>query len=137
MADNVADRIFIERDGREVAEATSLDVTQDHSSDERVNTIRRINRSLGRRRGVVQYAMTLEVVVPVTGEYNWQRAMENDARHDIVLQYGKSGNRGPSATGRREVYLDCYITSVGSNGDADGSVTRTVEFQALDRQDER
>ncbi len=136
MADNVADRIIVERDGIEVAEVTSITPSQELSASEAVVVMNRSNRPIGHRRGVPKYTLSMEVVVPVTGEYNWHRAHENGTYHNIVLQYGKSGNRNLSANGRRMQYLDAMVLSVGDSGNSDGVVTRTIEMSALDRIDE-
>ena len=131
----VVDRQYIEIEGRPIAYV--VDWSDDSDMDaEAVKTMNRANRALGVRRGQPSWDLSATVVVPVTGEYNWDRALNNGTELSVVVQEARAGDRAPSSLGRRYRYDRCTITEVGSTGNTSGEIQRTISLIALDKVEE-
>jgi len=132
---NIIDRGYLEIDGLEIAEVVDISESTEMDS-EVVKTMSRRNRGYGVRRGVPHWQLELSVIVPTTGEYDWDSGFTSGVELSCVVQYARQGDRNASAFGPRYRYDRCTITSVGATANAGGEVTRSVTMMALDKVEE-
>lgn len=113
--------IILEMDGQEI-EVTDLkeDVT---TGRKLVKTMNKTGRAKGFARGIAEYQLTISVVVPLSGDLDWE-AMEGSK----ITQYPLSGSGG-----KRVSYLDCFSTQVGAQYTVDNEAKRDITVSALRR----
>lgn len=116
--------IILEMDGQEI-EVTDLkdDVT---TGRKLVKTMNKTGRAKGFSRGIAEYQLTISVVVPLTGDLNWE-GMEGAK----ITQYPLSGSGG-----KRVSFLDCFSTQVGASYTVDNEAKRDITVSALRRVEE-
>ncbi|MGQ6549779.1 phage tail protein [Serratia sp. IR-2025] len=116
--------IILEMDGQEI-EVTDLkeDVT---TGRKLVKTMNKTGRAKGFSRGIAEYQLTISVVVPLTGDLNWE-GMEGAK----ITQYPLSGSGG-----KRVSFLDCFSTQVGASYTVDNEAKRDITVNALRRVEE-
>ncbi|MFD3249464.1 phage tail protein [Rahnella aquatilis] len=113
--------IILEMDGQEI-EVT--DLKEDTTTGRKlVKTMNKTGRAKGFARGIAEYQLTISVVVPLTGDLDWE-AMEGAK----VTQYPLSGSGG-----KRVSYLDCFSTQVGATYTVDSEAKRDITVSALRR----
>ncbi|CAB1206768.1 MULTISPECIES: phage tail protein [Serratia] len=116
--------IILEMDGQEI-EVTDLkeDVT---TGRKLVKTMNKTGRAKGFSRGIAEYQLTISVVVPLSGDLNWE-GMEGAK----ITQYPLSGSGG-----KRVSFLDCFSTQVGASYTVDNEAKRDITVSALRRVEE-
>lgn len=116
--------IILEMDGQEI-EVTDLkeDVT---TGRKLVKTMNKTGRAKGFSRGIAEYQLTISVVVPLTGDLNWE-GMEGAK----ITQYPLSGSGG-----KRVSFLDCFSTQAGASYTVDNEAKRDITVSALRRVEE-
>lgn len=116
--------IILEMDGQEI-EVTDLkeDVT---TGRKLVKTMNKTGRAKGFSRGIAEYQLTISVVVPLTGDLNWE-GMEGAK----ITQYPLSGSGG-----KRVSFLDCFSNQVGASYTVDNEAKRDITVSALRRVEE-
>lgn len=124
MIEEYVGSIILEMDGQEI-EVTDLkeDVT---TGRKLVKTMNKTGRAKGFSRGIAEYELSISVVIPLTGDLNWE-AMEG-AR---ITQYPLSGSGG-----KRVSFLDCFSTKVGASYTVDNEAKRDITVSALRRIEE-
>lgn len=116
--------IILEMDGQEI-EVT--DLKEDTTTGRKlVKTMNKTGRAKGFSRGIAEYQLTISVVVPLTGDLNWE-GMEGAK----ITQYPLSGSGG-----KRVSYLDCFSTQVGASYTVDNEAKRDITINALRRVEE-
>ncbi|WP_304168590.1 phage tail protein [Lonsdalea britannica] len=116
--------IVLEVDGQEI-ECT--DLKEDTNTGRKlVKTMNRTGRSKGFSRGIAEYQITVSVVIPLSGDLDWE-GMEGVK----VTQYPVSGSGG-----KRVSFLDCFSTQVGAQYTVDSEAKRDITFNALRRVEE-
>ncbi|MFJ5428578.1 phage tail protein [Pectobacterium actinidiae] len=116
--------IVLEFDGQEV-ECT--DLKEDTSTGRKlVKTMNRTGRAKGFSRGIAEYGVTVSVVIPLSGDLDWE-GMEGVK----ITQYPVSGSGG-----KRVSFLDCFSTQVGAQYTVDNEAKRDITFAALRRVEE-
>ena len=110
--------IILELDGQEV-EIESLDVTK-KTGRKLVKTMNRTGRPKGFARGVSEIQLKVTVVIPLTGDMDWD-AIEGAK----ITQYPESPG------GKRVSYLDCFTTDVGEKYTVDNEAKRDLTMYAL------
>ncbi|MCX8962135.1 phage tail protein [Erwinia psidii] len=113
--------IVLEIDGQEF-EVT--DLKEDIQTGRKlVKTMNRTGRAKGFSRGIAEYQLTLSVVIPLTGDIDWE-----GVEGAKVTQYPLSGSGG-----KRVTYQDCFTTQVGATYTVDNEAKRDVTLSALRR----
>lgn len=122
--DEYVGSIVLEMDGQEI-EVTDLkeDVT---TGRKLVKTMNKTGRAKGFSRGIAEYQLTISVVVPLSGDLNWE-GMEGAK----ITQYPLSGSGG-----KRVSFLDCFSTQVGASYTVDNEAKRDITVNALRRVEE-
>ncbi|MEC5319310.1 phage tail protein [Brenneria populi subsp. brevivirga] len=116
--------IVLEVDGQEI-ECT--DLKEDTNTGRKlVKTMNRTGRSKGFSRGIAEYQITVSVVIPLSGDLDWE-GMEGVK----ITQYPVSGSGG-----KRVSFLDCFSTQVGAQYTVDNEAKRDITFNALRRIEE-
>ncbi|BEL74457.1 hypothetical protein SM12BL1_07600 [Serratia marcescens] len=116
--------IILEMDGQEI-EVT--DIKEDVTTGRKlVKTMNKTGRAKGFSRGIAEYQLTISVVVPLTGDLNWE-GMEGAK----ITQYPLSGSGG-----KRVSFLDCFSTQVGASYTVDNEAKRDITVSALRRVEE-
>ncbi|EHD21555.1 MULTISPECIES: hypothetical protein [Brenneria] len=116
--------IVLEVDGQEI-ECT--DLKEDTNTGRKlVKTMNRTGRSKGFSRGIAEYQVTVSVVIPLSGDLDWE-GMEGVK----ITQYPVSGSGG-----KRVSFLDCFSTQVGAQYTVDNEAKRDITFNALRRIEE-
>ncbi|MCW2480485.1 phage tail protein [Candidatus Symbiopectobacterium sp. NZEC135] len=116
--------IILEINGQEI-ECT--DLKEDTQTGRKpVKTMNKTGRSKGFSRGIREYQVTVSVVIPLSGDLDWE-GMEGVK----ITQYPLSGSGGKKVS-----YLDAYSTQVGAQYTVDNEGKRDITFQALRRVEE-
>lgn len=116
--------IVLEWNGQEI-EVT--DLKEDINTGRKlVKTMNRTGRAKGFSRGIAEYQLTLSVVVPLTGDLDWE-SMEGGK----ITQEPLSGSGG-----KRVTYQDCFTTTVGATYTVDNEAKRDISVQSLRRVEE-
>ena len=116
--------IILEMDGQEI-EVT--DLKEDVATGRKlVKTMNKTGRAKGFSRGIAEYQLTISVVVPLSGDLNWE-GMEGAK----ITQYPLSGSGG-----KRVSFLDCFSTQVGASYTVDNEAKRDITVSALRRVEE-
>lgn len=116
--------IVLEWNGQEI-EVT--DLKEDINTGRKlVKTMNRTGRAKGFSRGIAEYQLTLSVVVPLTGDLDWE-SMEGGK----ITQEPLSGSGG-----KRVTYQDCFTTAVGATYTVDNEAKRDITVQSLRRVEE-
>lgn len=116
--------IILEMDGQEI-EVT--DLKEDTTTGRKlVKTMNKTGRAKGFSRGIAEYQLTISVVVPLSGDLNWE-GMEGAK----ITQYPLSGSGG-----KRVSFLDCFSTQVGASYTVDNEAKRDITVSALRRVEE-
>ncbi|MBN1085941.1 phage tail protein [Erwinia aphidicola] len=116
--------IVLEWNGQEI-EVT--DLKEDINTGRKlVKTMNRTGRAKGFSRGIAEYQLTLSVVVPLTGDLDWE-SMEGGK----ITQEPLSGSGG-----KRVTYQDCFTTTVGATYTVDNEAKRDITVQSLRRVEE-
>ncbi|MFV8875337.1 phage tail protein [Serratia fonticola] len=122
--DEYVGSIVLEMDGQEI-EVT--DLKEDTTTGRKlVKTMNKTGRAKGFSRGIAEYQLTISVVVPLTGDLNWE-GMEGAK----ITQYPLSGSGG-----KRVSFLDCFSTQVGASYTVDNEAKRDITVNALRRVEE-
>ncbi|OCJ24606.1 phage tail protein [Serratia sp. 14-2641] len=122
--DEYVGSIVLEMDGQEI-EVT--DLKEDTTTGRKlVKTMNKTGRAKGFSRGIAEYQLTISVVVPLTGDLNWE-GMEGAK----ITQYPLSGSGG-----KRVSFLDCFSTQVGASYTVDNEAKRDITVSALRRVEE-
>ncbi|WCG83812.1 phage tail protein [Pectobacterium sp. A5351] len=91
-----------------------------------VKTMNRTGRAKGFSRGIAEYQAAVSVVIPLSGDLDWE-GMEGVK----ITQYPVSGSGG-----KRVSFLDCFSTQVGAQYTVDSEAKRDITFAALRRVEE-
>jgi hypothetical protein len=118
MADIYVGLIILELNGQEY-DIVSLDTTN-NTNRKVVKTMNRTGRPKGTAKGVNDYALTVNVAIPKSGEPNWDTLL--DAKITIYPQDGG---------GVRQTYTGVHLVSVGSKYNVDNEATRELSLGAL------
>lgn len=110
--------IVMEVDGQEI-EVTDLKVDT-NTGRKLVKTMNRTGRAKGFSRGIAEIQLSLTVVIPDSGDLDWQ-AIEGSKITEYPL----------SNTGKRTSYLDCFTLTVGKTYSVDNEARRDITMQAL------
>ncbi len=110
-----------------MAEIEVTDLKEDVTTGRKlVKTMNKTGRAKGFSRGIAEYQLTISVVVPLTGDLNWE-GMEGAK----ITQYPLSGSGG-----KRVSFLDCFSTQVGASYTVDNEAKRDITVSALRRVEE-
>lgn len=110
--------VVLEVDGQEV-EVESYDVTR-KTGRKLVKTMNKTGRPAGFARGVQEIDIKITVVIPATGDLDWD-AIEGAKLTVYPVTVG----------GKRTSYLDCFTTDVGEKYVVDGEAKRDISMNAL------
>ncbi|EFG7849506.1 phage tail protein [Shigella sonnei] len=111
--------IVLELDGQDI-EVT--DLTEDTSTGRKlVKTMNRTGRAKGFSRGIAEYQITISVVIPLSGDLDW-----DGIEGAKVTQYPLSGSGG-----KRVSYLDCFSVKTGAKYTVDNEAKRDITLNCL------
>lgn len=126
MAFEYVDRCYVEIDGEELPDAIKLDV-QPQRDSKPIKTMNRRDRPRGHSKGQPHWELSLEVAVPVAGEYAWREKYREGLEHTVVVD---------EAGVHRVRYNGVLITDVSSTYQAEGETRRTIKLSVLDEVEE-
>lgn len=110
--------IVLEVDGQEIdIESVSETVATGRKV---VKTMNSTGRPKGSAKGMADYGLRVTAPIPLKGEIDW----ENVVGAKITIY-------PLDATEKRESYLDCFTTEVGSSYQVDGESKRDITMTAL------
>ncbi|MEN2427261.1 phage tail protein [Chromobacterium vaccinii] len=113
-----AGAIVLEVDGKEV-EVVDLSIST-KTGRKPVKTMNSTGRLKGFARGISEYELSATVVIPLTGDLDWE-AIEGAK---LTIHPVKPG-------GKRESYLDCFSLEVGDKFSVDNEARRDLKLQSL------
>lgn len=87
-----------------------------------VKTMNRTGRAKGFSKGIAEYDLSLTVVIPESGDLNWE-----------AIQGSKLTTEPLTPGGPRVSYLDCFTTEVGEKYSVDNEARRDLKMSALRR----
>jgi len=109
--------IILDVDGQEV-EVVDLSVTT-RTGKRPVKTMNRTGRVKGFSRGITEYELRLTVVIPLTGDLDWEN-----------IEGSKLTQFPVDSDDKRESYLDCVTTEVGETYNVDNEARRDISMFA-------
>lgn len=112
--------IVMEVDGQEV-EVTDLNATV-RTGRKLVKTMNRTGRAKGFAKGIAEYDLQVTVVIPLTGDIDWQAIQ--GAQITVFPQ---------SENGQRVRYQDCFTIEVGEKYTVDNEAVRDITMAALNK----
>ena len=112
--------IVMEVDGQEV-EVESVDATI-KTGRKLVKTMNRTGRSKGFAKGVAEYDLKVTVVIPLTGDINWE-GIQGAKIRVYPLTEGAKGT----------TYQDCFTIDVGEKYQVDNEAKRDISMGCLNR----
>ncbi|WP_047258002.1 hypothetical protein [Chromobacterium subtsugae] len=113
-----AGAIVLDVDGQEV-DVVDLNVTS-KTGRKLVKTMNSTGRAKGFARGITEYELSITVVVPLTGDLNWE-GIEGSKLTEYPLSSG----------GPRISYLDCFSTEVGEKYSTENEARRDIKLMSL------
>ncbi|HDW3554122.1 TPA: phage tail protein [Escherichia coli] len=118
MSQDYMGAIVLEVDGQEV-EVTSLDVKVT-TGNKVVKTMNRTGRAKGYCKGITTYDLTISVVIPESGDLDWENLRDAKLTLYPLDQQDK-----------RTSYLDCRTIDVGEKYQVDNEAQRDLTMAAL------
>ncbi|MGC0153276.1 phage tail protein [Chromobacterium vaccinii] len=113
-----AGAIVLDVDGQEV-DVVDLNITA-KTGRKLVKTMNSTGRAKGFARGITEYELSVTVVVPLTGDLDWE-SIEGSK----LTQY-------PAAAGQPRVsYLDCFSLEVGAKYSVENEARRDIKLASL------
>lgn len=113
-----AGAVVMEIDGAEV-EIESLDYTV-KTGRKLVKTMNKTGRAKGFAKGVAEIDLKMTVVIPLTGDMDWE-SLEGVKIRIYPLDAGE----------KVTVFYDCFTVDVGEKYQVDGEAKRDITMQAL------
>jgi hypothetical protein len=120
MLEEYAGAIVLEVDGKEV-EVVDLNVTT-KTGRKLVKTMNKTGRAKGFAKGIAEYDLSITVVIPLTGDIDWD-AIEGAK---LVIYPASEG-------GKRESYRDCFTLETGEKYSVDNEARRDIKMAALSK----
>ncbi|ERE04344.1 hypothetical protein [Pseudogulbenkiania ferrooxidans] len=113
-----AGAIVLEVDGKEV-EVVDLSISI-KTGRKPVKTMNSTGRLKGFARGISEYELSATVVIPLTGDLDWE-----------AIEGAKLTTHPVKPGGKRESYLDCFTLEVGDKFSVDNEARRDLKLQSL------
>lgn len=113
-----AGAIVLEVDGTEV-EVVEIS-SQVKTGRKLVKTMNKTGRAKGFSKGIAEYELTVAVVIPLTGDMDWE-----------AVEGAKLTLYPVSAGGTRTSFLDCFTLEVGEKYSVDNEARRDLKIAAL------
>lgn len=123
MARKYVDISFIEADGQELHDVTRLEVDEEMSNAEVVETMTPARRALGTTRGQKRVTGTLETRVSMPREFDWHARMNGAEHFPLVYEESESGERF--------ILLDFRVMGISRSRGSDGQATDRITWLAL------
>ncbi|WP_147695936.1 phage tail protein [Vogesella mureinivorans] len=120
MLEEYAGAIVLEVDGKEV-EVVDLNVTT-KTGRKLVKTMNKTGRAKGFAKGIAEYELSITVVIPLTGDIDWD-----------AIEGAKLVIYPASAGGKRESYRDCFTLETGEKYSVDNEARRDIKMAALSK----
>lgn len=120
MLEEYAGAIVLEVDGKEV-EVVDLNVTT-KTGRKLVKTMNKTGRAKGFAKGIAEYDLSITVVIPLTGDIDWD-----------AIEGAKLVIYPASAGGKRESYRDCFTLETGEKYSVDNEARRDIKMAALSK----
>lgn len=118
MLEEYVGAIVLEVDGKEV-EVVDLNVNT-KTGRKLVKTMNKTGRAKGFAKGIAEYELSVTVVIPLTGDIDWD-AIEGAK---LVIYPASEG-------GKRESYRDCFTLETGEKYSVDNEARRDIKMAAL------
>lgn len=113
-------QIVLEVDGQEIE---VVDLGVNHNTGRKlVKTMNRTGRAKGFARGIAEFALSVTVAIPLSGDIDW-----------AAIEGAKITKFPLGSESKRESFLDCFTVSVGEKYNVDGEARRDLSMQALRR----
>lgn len=120
MLEEYAGAIVLEVDGKEM-EVVDLNVTT-KTGRKLVKTMNKTGRAKGFAKGIAEYELSVTVVIPLTGDIDWD-----------AIEGAKLVIYPASAGGKRESYRDCFTLETGEKYSVDNEARRDIKMAALSK----
>lgn len=120
MLEEYAGAIVLEVDGKEV-EVVDLNVNT-KTGRKLVKTMNKTGRAKGFAKGIAEYDLSITVVIPLTGDIDWD-----------AIEGAKLVIYPASAGGKRESYRDCFTLETGEKYSVDNEARRDIKMAALSK----
>ena len=120
MLEEYAGAIVLEVDGKEV-EVVDLNVNT-KTGRKLVKTMNKTGRAKGFAKGIAEYDLSITVVIPLTGDIDWD-----------AIEGAKLVIYPASAGGKRESYRDCFTLETGEKYSVDNEARRDIKMAAISK----